>query len=123
VTATISISTNKLTIPQLTPQLLKSAVAAGLNDLLTPIRADFDASTEFQDVLKKAYPPPEQVKKVKKVKNKGSGYPGAAKKVVAQPDGSVEGEAKQDVDLGTSNTAETLEELKIEGEAVGKADS
>ncbi|KAK4249764.1 hypothetical protein C7999DRAFT_12469 [Corynascus novoguineensis] len=61
----------------LTPQLLKPAVAKELNALLAPIQEAFQASKEWQDIAEKAYPPPP--KKEKKVKNKGTRYPGAAK--------------------------------------------
>ena len=64
----------------LTPQLLKQAVTKGLNDILEPIRQKFASDKEWQKCAEKAYPPPEVVKKVKKVKNKGTGHPGAAKK-------------------------------------------
>ncbi|KAF2432193.1 tyrosyl-tRNA synthetase [Tothia fuscella] len=100
----------------LTPQLLKPAVTEALITLLEPIQAEFQASPEWQAIEKQAYPPPPEVKKVKKVKNKGSGYPGAAKKVEAQPDGSVEGAGEQETDLGT-NVRETLKKLDIVGEA------
>jgi tyrosyl-tRNA synthetase len=83
---------------KLTPQLLKGAVTKALNDLLTPILAEFEASLEWQEVEKKAYPPAEPVKKKKIPKDKGSRYPGAVK---AQPDGSVEGPEKNHVDVGT----------------------
>jgi tyrosyl-tRNA synthetase len=59
----------------LTPQLLKQAVATALVDLMAPIRAAYEASTEWQEITLKAYPPPP--KKEKKVKDKGSRYPGA----------------------------------------------
>ncbi|KAF2274961.1 tyrosyl-tRNA synthetase [Westerdykella ornata] len=62
----------------LTPQLLKPAVAKGINELLAPIQAAFQASKEWQETTLKAYPPPP--KKEKKVKNKGTGYPGLKKK-------------------------------------------
>ncbi|KJZ76846.1 Tyrosine--tRNA ligase [Hirsutella minnesotensis 3608] len=58
----------------LTPQLLKPAVAKGLNELLAPIHAAFQNSKEWQDIALKAYPPPP--KKEKKVKDKGSRHPG-----------------------------------------------
>ncbi|KAF2842633.1 tyrosyl-tRNA synthetase [Patellaria atrata CBS 101060] len=61
----------------LTPQLLKPAVAAGLNKLLAPIQEAYQASTEWQEIALKAYPPPPSQKKEKKVKNKGSKYPGS----------------------------------------------
>ncbi|SPO04053.1 probable tyrosyl-tRNA synthetase [Cephalotrichum gorgonifer] len=60
----------------LTPQLLKPAVATALNDLLAPIQAAYNASPEWQAIAEKAYPPEEGKKKVKKVKNKGTRYPG-----------------------------------------------
>ncbi|PLB44821.1 tyrosyl-tRNA synthetase [Aspergillus steynii IBT 23096] len=61
----------------LTPQLLKPAVADALVELTAPIRAAFEASPEWQDVIQKAYPPPPQKEKKKKQKDKGSRYPGA----------------------------------------------
>ena len=61
----------------MTPQLLKPAVSKELNALLAPIQEAFQASKEWQDIAEKAYPPPP--KKEKKVKNKGTRYPGAAK--------------------------------------------
>ena len=48
-------------------------MATALNQLLAPIQEAYQASTEWQDVTLKAYPPPE--KKVKKVKNKGTQHP------------------------------------------------
>jgi tyrosyl-tRNA synthetase len=67
----------------LTPQLLKPAVARDLNALLAPIQEAFQASKEWQEIAEKAYPPPP--KKEKKVKNKGTRYPGASKE---QADGA-----------------------------------
>ncbi|KAH9240478.1 hypothetical protein K456DRAFT_1885755 [Colletotrichum gloeosporioides 23] len=66
----------------LTPQLLKPAVTKALNALLAPIQASFQASQEWQEVTVKAYPPVEDDKKKKKKqpKDKGSRYPGGAKK-------------------------------------------
>jgi tyrosyl-tRNA synthetase len=61
----------------LTPQLLKPAVADALIELTAPIRAAFEASPEWQEVILKAYPPPVQEKKKKKSKDKGSRHPGA----------------------------------------------
>lgn len=58
-----------------------------LNKLLAPIQAAYQASKEWQEITLKAYPPPEQKKKVKKVKDKGSRYPGAAKGGEAAKDG------------------------------------
>ncbi|KAJ5914663.1 tyrosine tRNA ligase [Penicillium tannophilum] len=61
----------------LTPQLLKPAVAAGLVSLMAPIQAAYEASPEWQEITLRAYPPPVVQKKVKKVKDKGSRFPGA----------------------------------------------
>jgi len=54
-------------------------VTKALNALLAPIQAAYQASKEWQEITLKAYPPPEAKKKVKKVKDKGSRYPGAGK--------------------------------------------
>lgn len=61
----------------LTPQLLKPAVAKALNELLEPVRKAYEESPEWQEIALKAYPPP--AKKQKKVKDKGSRYPGGGK--------------------------------------------
>lgn len=52
-------------------------MANALNDLLGPIQAAYQASKEWQEIAAKAYPEPP--KKEKKVKNKGTGYPGNKK--------------------------------------------
>lgn len=102
----------------LTPQLLKSGVTDGISKLLGPIQAAFDASQEWRDIEKLAYPPvvEEKKKKEKKVKNKGSRYPGGAK-VEAQPDGSLEGKDAQEVSVGKS-AQEALEKLDLAKEEV-----
>lgn len=64
---------------QLTPQLLKAAVTKALIDLMAPIHATYNASTEWQEITQKAYPPPVVEKKEKKKKDKGSRYPGGNK--------------------------------------------
>jgi len=64
-----------LTCVQLTPQDLKLGVAEALNALLEPIRQEFAASPKFQEAFELAYPKPG--KKAKRVKDKGSKYPGA----------------------------------------------
>ncbi|CAG8061571.1 unnamed protein product [Penicillium nalgiovense] len=70
----------------LTPQLLKPAVSAGMVDLMAPIQAAYAASAEWQEVTLKAYPPPVVHKKVKKVKDRGSRFPGAKQEeTAAQP--------------------------------------
>ncbi|KAL5346798.1 Tyrosine--tRNA ligase cytoplasmic [Pseudogymnoascus australis] len=112
----------------LTPQLLKSSLTAALNSLLEPIRAEFAADPEWQEIEAKAYP----VVKVEKIKTKvkkDKGDPAkraaaaAARKggVVAQPDGSVEASSeavKEEVVLGTGTgvdgVAEKLGEAKVE---------
>lgn len=65
----------------LKPVDLKAGVSDRINELLAPIRAAFDASPEFQLASEKGYPveAPKEKKKEKKVKNKGTGYPGAKK--------------------------------------------
>ena len=47
--------------------------------LMAPIYEEFKVSTEWQEIMAKAYPPVELPKPVKKVKNKGTRFPGAAK--------------------------------------------
>lgn len=63
----------------MTPQLLKPAVSKALNKLLAPIQEAYQKSKEWQEITLKAYPPEDKKKKVKKVKDKGSRYPGAGK--------------------------------------------
>lgn len=46
---------------------------------MAPIQEAFNASTEWQEITQKAYPPPVVEKKEKKKKDKGSRYPGANK--------------------------------------------
>lgn len=74
----------------MTPQLVKPAVAKYLNQLMAPITQDYESSKEWQEITVKAYPPP--VKKEKKVKNRGTRFPGGAaekpKTDGAQPDGT-----------------------------------
>ncbi|KAK8107596.1 tyrosyl-tRNA synthetase [Apiospora kogelbergensis] len=65
----------------LTPQLLKAATTKALTELLAPIQEAYQASAEWQEITLKAYPPPEkEVKKAKKVKDRGTGFPGPKKK-------------------------------------------
>ncbi|KAJ5947226.1 hypothetical protein N7466_000241 [Penicillium verhagenii] len=65
----------------LTPQLLKPAAADALVTLMAPIAKAYAESTEWQEITLKAYPPPVIKKKEKKVKDKGSRFPGANKEV------------------------------------------
>lgn len=65
---------------KLSPVDLKSGVATKINELLAPIREDFAKNTDFQNSSENGYPEPKkEEKKLKKVKNKGSKYPGAGK--------------------------------------------
>jgi tyrosyl-tRNA synthetase len=72
----------------LTPQLLKGLVTESLNGILSSIQAKFQASKEWQEITIKAYPPPEEPKKVKKEKKLGTRYPGQSTKLVdrSKPD-------------------------------------
>ncbi|EEA25440.1 Tyrosine--tRNA ligase cytoplasmic [Talaromyces marneffei ATCC 18224] len=65
----------------LTPQLLKPAVAEALTYLMAPISEAYQNSPEWQDITLKAYPPPVVQKKQKKIKDKGSRYPGPDKEI------------------------------------------
>ncbi|KAI9740836.1 MAG: hypothetical protein M1818_004441 [Claussenomyces sp. TS43310] len=60
----------------LTPQLLKPAITQALLALLAPMQAKYQESKEWQEIASKAYPSVEKPKEQKKVKNKGTGYPG-----------------------------------------------
>ncbi|KAK7393996.1 Tyrosine--tRNA ligase cytoplasmic [Neonectria punicea] len=83
----------------LSPQILKPAVAKALNELLAPIQEAYQASAEWQEVTLKAYPPPPApTKKQKKVKDRGSRFPGAVPIVGAG--------AKADPGAGTEAAAE-----------------
>lgn len=66
---------------KLSPQDLKIGVSDAINELLKPLREEFLSSTEFQELEKKAYPPPvaDKPKKAKKEKKIGTRYPGATK--------------------------------------------
>ncbi|KAI9886611.1 MAG: Mitochondrial intermediate peptidase [Watsoniomyces obsoletus] len=63
---------------KVTPQALKAAVTAALLTLMASIQEEFQASSTWQDVEKKAYAPPVVEKKAKKVKDKGTRHPGAS---------------------------------------------
>lgn len=86
----------------LSPQTLKPAIAEALVDLMAPIQKAFQESKEWQENERKAYPPPEEKKKVKKVKDKGNRYPGAQKGEVPNPPET------------DGVTPEELQKLKIE---------
>ncbi|CBF90286.1 hypothetical protein AN0057.2 [Aspergillus nidulans FGSC A4] len=81
----------------LTPQALKPAVTAALTSLMAPIQAAYQASPEWQEITAQAYPPPVVEKKQKKVKSKGTRYPGAQAQAQAQAEAQaeVEGAGKE----------------------------
>lgn len=103
-------------------------MTAALNALLAPVQAAFDASPEWQEIARKAYPPAaeEKNKKDKKVKkDKGSKHPGAvsaaaASTVEAQRDGAVHGPSQAEIALA-SDAEKALEMLDLEKKAVGTA--
>ncbi|CAO2654458.1 Nn.00g111910.m01.CDS01 [Neocucurbitaria sp. VM-36] len=99
----------------LIPQDLKPAVTEALNKLLEPVQAEFQASKEWREIETMAYPPPPpEKKKEKKKKDKGTFHPG--RKVEAKPDGHVEGEDKQKVDVGTKSGEKAIEGLTLKDE-------
>jgi tyrosyl-tRNA synthetase len=62
---------------------LKPAVTEALLELMGPIRAEFEASPEWQEITQKAYPPPPaKPKKEKKQKGKGTKHPDAVQEAV-----------------------------------------
>lgn len=62
----------------LSPVDLKSGVADAINVLLTPIIEEYSKNKEFQESEAQGYPAPvPEKKKTKKVKDRGSRYPGA----------------------------------------------
>lgn len=96
---------------KLTPQLLKGAITKALMDLLAPIQAEFQASAEWQEVEKKAYPSAEPMKKKKMPKDKGSRYREAIK---AKADGSISGPGQETVEVGTG-AEDALSKLDVDG--------
>ncbi|KAJ5167514.1 uncharacterized protein N7482_006295 [Penicillium canariense] len=82
----------------LSPQALKPAVTESLNRLLAPIQAEYQASQEWQETTKKAYPAEQpKEKKVKKVKDRGNRRPA----VKPEEKGATE-------EKGTTNAMENL---------------
>lgn len=75
----------------LSPVDLKAGVANKINELLLPIREAFEKNADFQDAAAKGYPvaAPKE-KKVKKVKNKGSFYPGSKNSLGAVAEATTE---------------------------------
>lgn len=95
-----------------TPQLLKPAIIAALHRLLAPIQEEFTSSTEWQEIEKKAYPVEEPKKKVKKVKNKGTRHPGAAKESEKEAEEGKEIKDATQEDVGKS-ASEAIEKLSV----------
>lgn len=96
----------------LTPQTLKPAVSRALNELMAPIRDEFDASTDWQELAERAYPPEKKVVKEKKQKGRGTMFPGggaaaANKDKKAQQKGEGE-EAKAPADGAVTSQTEDL---------------
>lgn len=94
------------------PQMLKPAVTNALLELLQPIQEEYLHTPEWKEIAKKAYPPLEVKKKEKKVKDRGSRFPGAVKEVEAKPDGHVEGKDKGQVDLA-AGAEEAMDNLDL----------
>lgn len=104
-----------LTRLQLTPQLLKSSLTAHLNTFLAPIREEYLATPEWQEIDLKGYPPPVSEKKVKKAKDKGDpakrAAAAAAKKGLSvNEDGSLKGD-KEEVEKAVLDRGETTGEI------------
>ncbi|RVX74395.1 hypothetical protein B0A52_01521 [Exophiala mesophila] len=98
---------------KLTPQLLKSGASDALVALLAPIQEEFQASQEWQDIEKKAYPPAEPaMKKKKQPKDKGTRHPGAGN-LKTKADGSVQGPGKEEAEVGKS-AEEAISKLNID---------
>lgn len=72
----------------LTPQILKPAVAKAINELVAPIRDEFDASKDWQELVERAYPPEKKVVKEKKQKDRGTMFPGPKEKKPQQKGGA-----------------------------------
>ena len=92
--------------------MLKPAATDALLELLKPIQEEFQKSKEWKEVEQKAYPPAVVKKKEKKVKDRGTRFPGAIKEVEAKSDGHVEGDTKSQVDLATGSE-EAMKKLDI----------
>lgn len=102
---------------------LKSGVADKINELLAPIRAEFEQSEEFQAAQKNGYPVevPKEQKKVKKPKNKGTRHPGAAKTGAASTETTQSVEKDAESTEITESAATATEKKEGEVEAVSAA--
>lgn len=103
----------------LTPQLLKAGVSTALNKVLAPIQAEFQHDQAWQEALEAGYPSEEtgKKKKDKKVKDKGSRYPGGSstgKDVTVNPDGTVDGPDAEQVRLG-KDVHDAMRNLAVNG--------
>jgi hypothetical protein len=100
-------------------------VTDALNALLEPIRQEFANSPEFQQAFDLAYPKPG--KKVKKVKDKGSKYPGTNPNVKGAKQGAdvlaSEGIAEDIVanGLGVRSGGESKAQIQATGKGVEDA--
>lgn len=93
---------DSFTKEELSPVDLKSGVADAINVLLAPIIEEYKNNKDFQDSETAGYPAPvAEKKKVKKVKDRGSRYPGAKAESPAPASAPVEA------------VAEKLEETKL----------
>ncbi|ANB11647.1 tyrosine--tRNA ligase TYS1 [Sugiyamaella lignohabitans] len=79
---------------KLSPPDLKIGVADAINKLLDPIRAEFINNAEFQELERAAYPPEVKQVKEKKVKNKGTKFPGNKPAATEEPAAVAEVEQK-----------------------------
>jgi hypothetical protein len=108
----------------LTPPDLKLGVTDALNALLEPIRQEFANSPEFQKAFELAYPKPG--KKVKKVKDKGSKYPGANPMKTAKDSAGVQASERIAEDIITNGqvtggVGPSEERVQSAGESVEEA--
>ncbi|GMM45976.1 tyrosine--tRNA ligase [Pichia kluyveri] len=82
---------DSFTKEELSPVDLKSGVADAINVLLAPIIEEYKNNKDFQDSETAGYPAPvAEKKKVKKVKDRGSRYPGAKEESPAPASAPVE---------------------------------
>ncbi|CAI5759303.1 unnamed protein product [Candida verbasci] len=91
---------------KLSPPDLKIGVADKINELLEPIRKEYESSKEFQVAQEQGYPPEKpKEKKVKKVKKIGTKYAGNKD---ASPQPEIIADAKKEAEI--SEKAETVDE-------------
>ena len=104
---------------KLSPVDLKAGVAARIIELLAPIKEMFNNDKEFQEAQQKGYPvdQPKDQAKPKKVKNKGSKYPGASKPP-QEASSDTKADAKTDVSsdakAAANAAADSLQQTKLE---------